>query len=60
VSFVEVPLTGDDNRKNTPRGEAWLRHYRVILKVRTAQGEVAATIFPYAEGLRRVLEACAK
>src|SRR5262249_12487786 len=59
ASIVEIPLTSEDNRKNTPRAEAWLRHYRVILKIRTARGEASATIFPYADNLRRVLEACA-
>jgi hypothetical protein len=58
ASIVEIPLQHDDVRKNTPRAEAWLRHYRVTLKLRAAKGEATATIYPYAENLRRVLEAC--
>jgi len=59
ASIVEIPLAHDDIRKNTPRAQAWLRHYRVVLKFRLAEGEASATIYPYAEHLRRVLEACA-
>ena len=59
ASIVEIPVTDDDIRKNTPRASVWLRHYRVALKFRVAQGEAAAVIYPYSENLRRVLEACA-
>jgi len=58
ASIVEIPLQHDDVRKNTPRAEAWLRHYRITLKFRAAKGEATATIYPYAENLRRVLEGC--
>src|SRR5262249_10960983 len=58
ASIVEIPLTHDDNRKNTPRAEVSLRHYRVTLTLRAATGEATAAIYPYAESLRRVLEAC--
>jgi hypothetical protein len=58
ASVVEIPLAHDDIRKNTPRTQAWLRHYRVVLKIKLGQGEVAAAIYPYVENLRRVLEAC--
>ena len=58
ASIVELPLTHEDIRKNTSRPQAWLRHYRVALKFRVGQREAAATIYPYAENLRRVLEAC--
>jgi hypothetical protein len=58
ASIVEIPLAHDDIRKNTPRARAWLRHYRVVLKVRAGRGEIAAAVYPYAENLRRVLEAC--
>jgi len=59
ASIVEIPLAHDDIRKNTPRAEAWLRHYRVVLKIGIGKAEVAAAIYPYADNLRRVLEACA-
>jgi hypothetical protein len=58
ASIVEIPLAHDDIRKNTPRARAWLRHYRVVLKVRAGRGEIAAAVYPYADNLRRVLEAC--
>jgi hypothetical protein len=59
ASIVEIPLGHDDIRKNTPRAQAWMRHYRVVLKVRVGKAETAAAIYPYADNLRRVLEACA-
>jgi len=58
ASIVEIPVTDDDIRKNTPRAQVWLRHFRVAIKFRVAQAEASATIYPYSENLRRVLEAC--
>jgi len=58
ASIVEVPVTHEDIRKNTPRAQVWLRHFQVAIKLRLPQGEATATIFPYDDNLRRVLEGC--
>jgi hypothetical protein len=51
-------VTHEDVRRNTARARVWLRHYQVAIKLRLPQGEATATIHPYDENLRRVLEGC--
>jgi len=58
ASIVEVPVTSEDVRKNTPRAQVWLRHYQIAIKLRLAQGEAVANIYPYDDNLRRVLDGC--
>jgi hypothetical protein len=58
ASIVEVPMTHEDVRRNTPRAQVWLRHYQVAIKLRLPQGEATATVYPYDDNLRRVLEGC--
>ncbi|MCW5774578.1 MAG: hypothetical protein KIT16_23240, partial [Rhodospirillaceae bacterium] len=60
ASIVEVPVTHEDIRKNTPRGQVWLRYFQVTLQLKLAanDGEVVANIHPYDDKLRRVLEGC--
>lgn len=58
ASIVEVPMTHEDVRRNTPRAQVWLRHYQVAIKLKLPQGEATATVYPYDDNLRRVLEGC--
>lgn len=60
ASILEVPLTQNDLGEKTPRGEIWLRHYMAVIEFNLVAGKVTAAIAPYAENLRRVLDACAQ
>jgi hypothetical protein len=60
ASILEIPMTSADLGTKTPRGGIWLRHYAAAVEFNLVSGTVAATIAPYADNLRRVLEACAE
>ena len=60
ASILEIPMTSVDLGKKAPRASIWLRHYVAAVDFNLVSGTVAATITPYAENLRRVLEACAE
>ena len=56
ASIVEIPLGHDDIRKNTPRAQAWMRHYRVVLKVRVGKAETPPRSIP----MRTTSAACSR
>src|SRR5581483_200802 len=60
ASILEVPMTASDVGKDAPRAGVWLRHYVAALEFDLVAGKVSATIAPYADNLRKVLEACAE
>ncbi len=60
ASILELPMISADLGKKAPRAGIWLRHYAAAVEFNLASGTVAATITPYADNLRRVLEACAQ
>ena len=60
ASIVEVPVMASDLDKKTARASVWLRHYVAAIEFNLVTGTVTASITPYADNLRRVLEACAE
>jgi hypothetical protein len=60
ASILEIPMTAADLGTKTPRAAIWLRHYAAAVEFNLAAGSVPVTIAPYADNLRRVLEACAQ
>jgi hypothetical protein len=60
VSILELPVTAADLDEKMPRARVWLRHQAVAFALQLGEARVTAAVTPYADNLRRVLEACAE